>query len=608
MCVILHFFVGNLFHFWFTDLDSESMKKSNRFFFFCFFGDFFPIFFCISDVHVFQRSDFYKHACLTLIQVGFRWLLLPLVILGLVTFVSSEILRSETGCRSIQVDTGVLTMDTFNSFVLTLDVDLDITEEMTNSYERTDDLLGAECATTIQNRFNQSLSDFRVKMDGVKLEKDLLSVYLSDESFLGRAKRDVGAVIFAIVVSLANAIATSLNIVLTQSNYRDLNARFELLSESIAQLRSNQNDIKGNINFLHAESQFLGIEKDVITDHLEILRAIHACDLLKLDMSARVTQFETHLSSILDVVYDKKLSNRLIERSTLENICSTTLFDRTIYRITPSLLYQLARVDFLAFDNNRLTFLISYPVIGIEYDYNLVSILNTPRSIVTSTSFEMQDSFLLPVNIELHNISENLSQIRSTQGCIKLEKLVACTTNILENNRCLEPILQDSLSDQCMVTEKKKKLFSVSYDFNRENVLINLQVGASVFRGKQMIHTVTNKSERACIYLPREKNLIIKTNDIAIKLFPNSRMHSFKRKRPSHAQLLYVSKMKLPVNNNSLFFVPMSDNEKVSIDYFDFLTLSIASVALLIIFVFMILFMAYCYFHSIDGANMFNNE
>ena len=45
MCVILHFFVGNLFHFWFTDLDSESMKKSNRFFFFCFFGDFFPIFF-----------------------------------------------------------------------------------------------------------------------------------------------------------------------------------------------------------------------------------------------------------------------------------------------------------------------------------------------------------------------------------------------------------------------------------------------------------------------------------------------------------------------------------------------------------------------------------
>ena len=501
-------------------------------------------------------------------------------------------------------------MDSFNSFVLNVDVDLDITGEMTKNYVQTDDLLGAKCTATIENRFNQSLTEFRAKMEGFKLEKDLLSVYLHDTSFLGKAKREIGAIVLAIVVSLANAIATSLNIVMTQSSYTDLNNRFELLSQSIAELRTNQNQIKDNINYLHAESQFLGIEKNAITSHLEILRTIHSCDLLKLDISARVNQFEMHLSALLDVVYEKKLTNRLIERDVLENICNQGLFDRTIYRITPSLLYQLGRVDFLAFENNRLTFLISYPVIGIDYDYNLISILNAPFApFVTSTSFEMQDSFLLPANVALHNISENLSEIRSTKGCIKAEKLIACPTNILEQNHCLVPILKNFSFDQCTFTGKKKEMFSIAYDFNRENVLIDLEYGASVFKNEKMIHTVANKSVRACIFLPREENLMIKTNEIVLKLFPNVRIHSFKKEKPSHSQLLFVSKLNLPVNNNSLKFVPMSlDEEKVSIDYFDLLTLSISSTALFVIFVFMILFMIYCYCHSIDGANLFNSE
>ena len=278
-----------------------------------------------------------------------RWIVLVTIIL-MATFGGAEIFGSN-GCRSMQIEDMVFSMNSYNSFYLSLDVDLHVTQEMTGRYKNAKDDSGVSCTATLEKRFNASLADFQLKMKGIERERDMLTLYLTDESFLGKAKREIGALVLAVVVSLANAIATSLNVVLTQSSYRELNARMELLSHSIAELQKNQQNVQNNIEYLHSETEFLGLSRNIITDHLNILTRVHSCEILKVDMSTRVAQFETYLSSLLDVIYEKKLSHSLIERDVLDKICSTSLFDGSIYRISPSLLYELARVDFITLEN-----------------------------------------------------------------------------------------------------------------------------------------------------------------------------------------------------------------------------------------------------------------
>ena len=161
---------------------------------------------------------------------------------------------------------------------------------------------------------------------------------MHDNEFLGRKPRSPGT-IFAIIVALANALATSLNIFVTQTQTRDIQNRLDLLSKTIVNLQHSQAAIKNNIEFLHEETSFLGIEKNLIVSHLNIMHKVHSCEIVTVEFETRIADLELKLGRILTMIHTNRLSHFMIERSTLETISMHYSFKDTLYRISPSLLY-----------------------------------------------------------------------------------------------------------------------------------------------------------------------------------------------------------------------------------------------------------------------------
>ena len=173
------------------------------------------------------------------------------------------------GCRGLERGKAILKISGVNSFLVGIDMGLELPQEFVTNYELNRDSLAAGCSSQMIERFNVSLSGFKEKLALLEREKGALFLYMEDEKFLGRGKRELGTLVFAVIVSLSNLLASSLNIVLTNSNYHELNIRLNILSQTITELKTGQQNIVENIEFLHQETQFLGVETNLIVEHAE---------------------------------------------------------------------------------------------------------------------------------------------------------------------------------------------------------------------------------------------------------------------------------------------------------------------------------------------------
>ena len=144
------------------------------------------------------------------------------------------------GCKALERAGGALSVDTQGSFLITLDLGMNIPRKFLNSYQKEKDANGQHCLKEISLRLNMSLAKFKFDMNVYLHENDLLKMYLTSDDFLGKIRRGTGAIIFAILISIANVFATTMNIFMSYTQIQNFDHRLSLMSDRFTHIESNQ--------------------------------------------------------------------------------------------------------------------------------------------------------------------------------------------------------------------------------------------------------------------------------------------------------------------------------------------------------------------------------
>ena len=461
-------------------------------------------------------------------------------------------------CLGLEDNGGVLELQSLDSFIVSVNLDLDLPLRYIKAYDHNNDSLGANCTKTMNDRFNASVQNFRRKVLEYQDENGMLFLYL--HSFIGKAKREVSTLLIALITSISNLVATSLNIVISEARWNEMNARFNAMNILIQDMENSHNSLINNVEFLRESNTFIGIEKNLIVEHLNLLQDLWACHMLKLNFDAKIDQFDSHLTDLLSTVYDKKLRHTIINRKLLEEISMDSYFENMIYRISPSLLYELARMDLLHFRNNKLTFMVTFPVIGRTFKYKLINILEAPRRLaMTLPTFHSHRSFLVPFTVEIESLANHVSQIRSAKNCIKTEQFYACPAHDIDDFTCLASMFNMEGTD-CTENEMPVGEFHFQYDHRQKGALVSLKGKSRIvdtFSNMTLYHVV-NENEIFCLFLPRQENVSIVSEKKTIRLFPNLKYFNVKDDFAFKARLFIEKKtLSLPTPNATGVYIPL---------------------------------------------------
>ena len=522
---------------------------------------------------------------------------------------SSVTILDGQSCRAIDEEGGVLKVETLDSFIYSVDMNhsLEITAKFTEAYQRSKDGKGSQCSAKMSDRLEVSMNTFERQVIEYKEENMLLSYYL--EAYAGRVKREIGFLV-GLFFSIANMVATSLNIAVSEVRWNDLNQRFKAMSGVLEDLKTRQDAIVNNVNVISEENAFLGIETNFIADHVNMLQSVHSCDIINTVFETQMVALDAHLVDIMSSIFDKKLRHTLINRNLLEQITMNEFFDNTIYRIAPSLLYELARIDLLSFENGKVNFLVTFPVITRSYEYQRITLLEAPEKLVmTLPSYYGQKSFLIPYDMNVSNLTENLEEIRSARNCIKTEQFFACPSNDIEDS-CLPSILMNNGSD-CLENNVEKNAFAFQYNHRQKGALVNLHFGAKVIDTvtHQTLYNVSNENEIFCAFIPQQKNLVIVSNSKSVRLFPNVKIFSsvdnyvFKT-----IAIAPMKNLSLPRRNTNKTMIPIPIAPSVTVFKPNYAFIFGISISASIIAMIMIVIICWCifkYLNEVDGNDLF---
>ena len=320
-----------------------------------------------------------------------------------------------------------------------------------------------------------------------------------------------------------------------------------------------------------------------------MLNTVHSCEILTSNFENVIFRFDAHLNNILSVVYDGKLDFKFLDHATLLAITQEKIFDNTIYRIAPSLLYELAKVDFVSYTHSKMNFLVSFPVISLNSEYNLIHILEIPEIVMYSQNLNMEyPSFLLPNNISIENVSSNVDLIRSTENCIKTEFFHACSLNIIVDDPCLISVISNE-KHSC-INEHYRDTKSYKYSSQNKGILVQLSDGMEIRKNNDILFDVQQHNEKICIFLPKSSDLKLISDTFEMDLFPFTKLtmslNGIKARTPMIKSLL-----RMPKINNTKIYRPMSDEaNKATVDY-----LYICSISISIILAFMMILIICCF-------------
>ena len=429
-------------------------------------------------------------------------------------------------CLALERQMGALTVETQDSFLLTLDVS-SIPVSFRTRYVEKGDERGRKCLDEMSQRVNLSLKSFGDKVSQFKYDNDVLNMYLLDPEFLGRSKKNSGGVIFAILVSIANLFASGANIFMTMSKLQAFENRLDLMSHHIANLEDNQELLQTNIDLLFEKNTFLGLQKNLIVEHMNDINSMHACDMLKLQFESKLIKFESHLNGILSAIYEGKLDHSLVDVDALHLITMQSYFVDTIYRLNPSLLYRFAKVEIADLSKNKLTIMVNFPKILRRFEFDYVSIIDA--NVANSVNHDLSYSFLVPHDLNLTDIENHLSDVRSVEYCLKHNRFIACPDVALQPG-CVQTILEgknESNFDACLGAEQKNGPYSLKYFGS--GALIALRHGSRIRNVEtNLIHLETNQTDdELCVFLPRSKGFVLEWGDEQKNLFPSSRIPSY---------------------------------------------------------------------------------
>ena len=429
-------------------------------------------------------------------------------------------------CLALERQMGTLFLDTQDSFLLTFDVS-SIPVSFRTRYIEEGDERGRRCLDEITQRVNRSLNSFVDKVFQFRYDNNVLDMYLLDPEFLGKSKRNSGGVIFAVLVSIANLFASGANIFMTMSKLEAFENRLDLMSHHIANLEANQELLQTNIDLLFEKDTFLGLQKNLIVEHLNDINNLHACDMLKLEFESQLIKFESHLNDILSAIYKGNLDHSLVDVDALHVITLQSYFVDTIYRMNPSLLYRFAKVEIADFSKNKLTVMVNFPRILRHFEFDYVNIIDA--NVANTVNHESLHSFLVPHAMDLTDIVNRLPDIRSADYCLQHNKFKACPDVALQSG-CVQTILKgenNSDFDSCLGAEKKIGPYSLKY-FD-SGALIALRHGGRIknVQTDRIIFETNGTNEELCIFLPKSKGIVLEWDNEQKYLFPSSRIPSY---------------------------------------------------------------------------------
>ena len=496
----------------------------------------------------------------------------------------------------------------FESFIFNLDLGTILPPELVSSYTRRGDELGLACVMNMTSQVGQVVNNFKLKLEKYQEEGRVTDIYLEKHA-LGK-KRRLEPSSIALLLSLFSFVISTSGLVVTESQIYTINRRLDTLSRYLDQVRETQTHLNTNIEFLYENQKFVGAETALVVDYVNNLKLIYSCDYLENLFSHVVTKLETRLIGIFQSILDRKLSLNLLDRDEMDKITSNVFFGDTIYLFNPSTLYEYSNLDFVSLKGNKLTLLVSFPIIKRTFSYRRVNILESPANlIIQKQPHERFASFLLPIHVPLENITQHLGDLRAGHFCILNSRFEACEVgNLLDyvSLLCVIGVINDN-DENC--PKQNTFVFDYNVQYSQGGALIYLKNDAEIIEtttGDILYKGATNDSK--CVYLRPKRNLMVKSIFRQEYLFPKKGI--FEVFGPNLdiflPKLTPVSNFSIPERPTVKKYIPISFEPLTEFNIW--LYIAIGSCTIVILFI--IGFLVYlCKRHRVvDGQNLYPNR
>ena len=435
-------------------------------------------------------------------------------------------------CRAIERVGHALKYRSLSSFLLTFDLSLELPVSYIKKYENADDDLGATCLTSLKERYNGTIQGFGKEMSRIRDEKKIVQLYLGASEFLGRPKRAAGAVIMAAIVTVSNLAATGFNIAYTSMTLNGFDNRLQMLADKVKMLEENQSIMQNNIELLYEKEEFLGVQKNLLLNYINQVKTVHSCNIVGSEFESQMHRLESDLENIVSALHSNKFLHNLVDFKTLELLTQQSMFRGTIYQIAPTLLFDHAILDLVSFGGNKLTFLITFPHIGDEYEFAEYDIVEAPQQIGFLQDNNYHNSFLMPESVEFDDLQNHVEDIRSSEFC-KRKPLYSFCPSVSQRSNCIASVLKnENVSENCPLIHTSLQQPSISY--GKSGALINLNPNEDVIdlkTGNSIIDfDDKTRDDSICIFVPKRSKLVLRHQFGQVKLFPRTRIESFEIK------------------------------------------------------------------------------
>ena len=533
-----------------------------------------------------------------------RCLLLSLLLSGLRATVID---LGEGQCCSLEEQKRILGVNGVNTFMLEVNLDTLLSTSILQSYQKNNDIRGLNCLLNMTARVNNSILDFKRKIGKFERENGVTRQYLNEYAVSKTKRFEPGSM--ALVISLFTFASSMAGVILTQTQIGQMDARLSIMARHIDHLRDAQAAMNENIDFIHDESEFLGVSNSIFLNFLNAMKAHYSCDFFSVFFEYNLSVLERRLDTIFQSIVNRKLTLDLIDHDSLEKVVNDRFFYDMIYLFNPSVLYELAQVDIVSLRKNKLLLLITFPVIERTFSFKRISVLESPMDLMmTRNLHERFYSFLVPDAVNLSVIGDHLSDIRVGQNCLITANFEACDSNsyfAYSDMLCISGIL-NGLDTHC--AKRKSFVFDFNIEYGKHSALIHLKNDARIIDTVSRTILYQGTSEMAkCVYLHERDGLIVESIFRKEKLFKDRKKFLVKAKLPKFVIPTQetLANLSMPIRNHTKTYKPIVFSMTSSgLSIYMIIGIAIGSA----LFVLMILFiLCYCRtrHQAIEGQSIF---
>ena len=405
-----------------------------------------------------------------------------------------------------------------NVFFLRFSFDSVISEQMRKGYKRVFDDDGQSCIFHIESRINRTVDSFKRKLNDINDNQMMLYEYLKRPYLMERKRASAGGV--AVALSLIDLIATGASYFYTDYRLKMLREKVLALDELVNSLNTDRNAFKSNQEYLYEEGKIQGIHKQMLVDHFNELSQIHSCDVLHLEMETEIAKISGKLEGISRALMKNEVTEDVISLSAMEELTATAPFRGTIYLVAPMELYSLGRLSLHSTDANGVTLLVSFPEISRRPVFKVVTILETSKKFLVprfQTGFHFK--FLVPKSVSLEDLEMHIDEIRSTDSCVNVNKVLAChpfSTLSRGQLMCIDDLLNGT-NGMCFGGTDEKNL---TMDYGMDGVLVETKMESEIIdlHSGEIIERLNGHS---CTYAENYHSLAVKTQKKVIPVFHN---------------------------------------------------------------------------------------